>query len=156
MPGQFVATLQYNSTATNFTILSGSIQVKNTVEPDKSNSTHPTSITPLKREYEIKLDGVLTQQTLLDIPEDPASYSSKKITLAFKTYKGASSTNDFVQFSFTSLRMDKLMAEKIDESMYRWKASITLHNAGARNSSTSAGKLTMKIEDELSANHYER
>lgn len=156
LPGQFVATLQYNSTTTNFAILSGSINVKNTVEPDKSNSTHPTSITPLKRQYEIKLDGLLTKPTLLNIPENPADYSSKKITLAFKTYKGASSADGFVQFSFTSLRMDKLMSEKIDESMYRWKASITLHNAGARNSSTSAGKLTMKIEDDLSKDHYER
>jgi len=156
LPGQFVGDLQYNSTTTNFTILSGSIKVKNTVELDKSNSIFPTAATPLKREYEINFDGLLTQPTLLTIPDDPADYSSKKIELAFKVYKGASSAADYVGFSFTSLRMDKLMAVKIDEDEYRWKANIILRNAGARNSSTSAGKLTMKIQDDLSANHYER
>jgi hypothetical protein len=156
LPGQFVYTLQYNSTATNFTILNGTITVKNTFEFDRANSTHPTSVTPSRREYEINLDGLLTQDTLFGIPEDPADYSSSKITLDFKIYKGASSTTDYQQFSFSSLEMDKLMAEKIDESMYRLKAPIVLHNAGARNSSTPRGTLTMKIQDDLSANHYER
>ena len=156
LPGQFTATLQYDSTTTNFTILSGSIKVQNTVELEKANNTHPTSATPMKRKYEIRLEGLLTQPTLLNIPEDPAGYSSKKITLDFKVYKGASSATDYVQFSFNSLRMDKLMAEKIDEKQYRWKANIVLHNTGARNATTSAGKLSMKIQDDLSAKHYER
>lgn len=155
LPGNFVATLQYNSTTTNFTILSGSIKVKNAVELIKSNSLYATEAIFNHRDYEISLDGLLTQQTLLDIPDDPADYSSSKITLDFKTYRGASSANDFGRFSFNSLRMDKLVAEKIDESEFRWKASIVLHNAGARNSSTSAGTLVMKAEDDLSKKHYE-
>jgi hypothetical protein len=156
LPGAWIATLQFNSTTTNFTILSGQIRVKNTVEFDKSNSTYPTSVTPLKREYTIRLEGVATAPTLLNLPRNPADYSDSKITFEYKCYKGASSATDFMRFSFNSLRMDKMMAEKIDETMYRWKGNIVLHNAGARNASTSAGTMVIKIEDNLSANHYER
>jgi hypothetical protein len=155
LPGQFNATLQYNSTTTNATILSGTVTVKNKIEFTKSNSLYPTEAIFLARDYEISLNARLTNRTLLDIPDDPEDYSSKKITLNLKVYKGASSATDYQQFSFTSLRMDKLMASKIDEEMYVWEAGITLHNAGARNATTSAGKLNMKIVDDLSGGHYE-
>ena len=155
LPGQFTASLIYNTTATNFTILSGTVTVKNTVELDKANSKFPTSASPLKREYEVALEGLLTKRTLFDVPDDPRDYSSSKMTFALKVYRGASSAADFQRFSFTSLRMDKLMSEKIDDNEYRWKANILLHNAGARNATTSAGKLTVNIEDDLSGKHYE-
>ncbi len=155
LPGNFVASLIYDSTSTNFTILSGTIKVKNTVELIKSNSVFPTEVIPLHREYDISLDGLLTKPTLLTIPDDPKDYSSKKLTFAFKTYRGASSASDFGRFSFTSLRRDKLMSEKIDEDEFRWKASVVLHNTGARNTTTSAGTMLIKAEDDLSGKHYE-
>jgi hypothetical protein len=154
LPGKFVATLTYNSTTTNFSILSGTVTVKNTVELDKANSQFPTSTTPLKREYEVGLEGLLSKRTLFDIPDDPRDYSSSKLTFALKVYRGASSADDFQRFSFTSMRMDKLMAEMIDDNEYRWKANLLLKNAGARNTSTSAGKAIIKIEDDLSGGHY--
>jgi len=152
--GYNTVTFEYNGSDAGCTVWGGSINIRNYLEYRKVADVYATESLFNKREYTINLDISLSDDILLDIPDDPESYTGA-ITLVVKSNFTATHYN---QFTFSSLQLDpnSVRGHKIDEDEFFWRGTITLRNCGAIASiPQAAGTLAIEAKDALTIAEYE-
>jgi len=152
--GYNTVTFEYNSADAGATVWGGSIRVRNILEYRKVADVYATESLFSARYYDIDLDLSLSDDILLDMPDNPESYVGA-ITLVVKNNITATHYN---QFTFSSLQLDpnSVRGRKIDEDEFFWRGTVSLHNCGAIASiPQAAGTCAIEVKDALTIADYE-
>lgn len=151
--GQFTHTTLYGAGVSwGCQILSGDIELNNTVVHYKQASKYPTSVLHKRRDWTIKLRVRLFNKTLLQLPDSAVSYTTNRLSFFGKYWEDANS--NYMQMSFTNLYMERPMGKQIAEADYIWEGDINLTPAGAR-VGISACSVRIRAIDDLSNTHFE-
>lgn len=150
--GQFTHTTTYGATSWGCSILSGDIELNNTLVHYKSGDQFPTSVHHKRRNWKLSLNVRLFNNTLLTLPDTPTGYTTNALTFYGKYWANANS--NYMAMSFTNLRMDRPMGKLIPDEEYFWEGTIEFEPTGAR-VGVPANSHRTTVVDALSNTHYE-